>query len=86
VSKDDKVYIVLKRRFVRTIITLFIVFIIGVISSFQYANYVDQRSNKRWCDIVTLFNESYKTLPPSTDLGRKISAAMIVLEQDFHCE
>ncbi len=85
-SKDNPHYLLVPRKTVITIISVFVCLMVGIIASFQYANYVDRQSNQKWCGVVTLFNESYKEIPPTTDLGRKISAAMLQLEGEFKCQ
>lgn len=57
-----------------------------ILLSFQYADYVDRRSNQRWCGLVGLFNESYAERPPETDLGKKIATAMAELPKSFECK
>lgn len=84
--KDDKPhYILVPRKAVIAVISIFICLMCGVIASFQYANYVDRSSNQRWCELVGLFNTSYKEIPPPTDLGKKIAAAMLHIEEEFKC-
>jgi hypothetical protein len=84
--EDRKPYYVMIRK--RTIIAAIIAYVslvalVGI--SVQVSYYIDQKSNQRWCDIVSLFNESYKEIPPPTDLGKRISAAMLILAEDFKC-
>ena len=84
--KEHKpVYLVIKRRAIIAALTVFICMFIGVIGAFQYADYVDRRSNQRWCGIVSLFNENYAESPPSTTTGKKIAVAMLHLARDFDC-
>lgn len=82
---EVKVYVVVKRSFVLTSVAVFVSLFIGFIASIQYANYAVRKSDQKQCDVIGLFNESYKQLPPSTDLGKKIASAMAKLETDFKC-
>lgn len=59
--------------------------LIMTILSLQWANYIDKKSNQRWCGVVNLFNEAYKATPPPTDIGKKIAAEMLKLQKDFSC-
>jgi hypothetical protein len=84
--KETKpVFLVVKRRAIFAALTVFICMFLGVIGAFQYANYVDMRSNQRWCEIVILFNESYKENPPTTATGAEIARAMLNLSKEFKC-
>ena len=79
-------YKVVSKKFVRTALMFFVSMMLIVGISLQFSYYIDKRSNQRWCDIVTLFNETYKQSPPPTETGKKIAAAMLVLGRDFDCE
>jgi hypothetical protein len=85
VNKDKPHYLLVSRKAFIAFVTVFITLLIGILASFQYANYVDRKSNGQWCELVGLFNISYKEIPPTTDLGRKIAAAMLRIEEEFKC-
>ncbi len=84
-NKDKPHYLLVPRKAVVAIVTALICNFIAVIASFQYANYAVRKNNQQWCEVVSLFNISYKELPPSTDLGQKIAAGMLKLEGGFRC-
>lgn len=44
-----------------------------------------QQSEQKWCSIITTLDDSYKTTPPSTPVGRKVAAEMSRLRREFHC-
>lgn len=69
----------------RVFVTVCICLVIGIMASFQYANYVDRRSNQKWCDLVGLFNDTYVANPPTTDTGKKIAVKMRQIEDEFNC-
>lgn len=79
------VYVVVKRRAIATQITVWLVLFIGILASFQYSNYVDRRSNQDWCEIVTIFNDTYKEVPPPTDTGKKFQRAFHTLGDKYKC-
>jgi hypothetical protein len=84
-GKDNPHYVLVPRKTVMAILTIFICLLIGIIASFQYASYVDRKSNQRWCGVVGLFIDSYKEIPPPTELGKKIEREMLLIEGDFRC-
>jgi hypothetical protein len=85
-DKDDKhVYIMVPRKLVIAVLTAFVVLFIGLLASFQYANYVDRRSNKVWCGIVVLFDDTYKKSPPTFDTGKILAKEFVRIRQDFTC-
>lgn len=69
----------------RVFIVTFLVLVVGILAAFQYANYVDRRSNQKWCDLVGLFNDAYVANPPNTETGKKIAIKMREIEQEFKC-
>ncbi len=85
-KKHKPTFIMVPRKLVITVISLFACMIIMTIVSVQWANYVDNRSNQRWCGIVLLFNNAYKTNPPPTPLGKKVAVEMLKLQNDFSCK
>jgi hypothetical protein len=84
--KQKPVFILVPKRLLAAWITTTIVLFVGVLVSFQYANYVDRKSNQRWCGIVLLFNKAYKTTPPPTDIGKQIAARMAIIQKEFGCK
>lgn len=53
--------------------------------SIQYANYVDRKSNQRWCQMLSQIDDSYKAKPPTTDQGRRFADTIHQLRVDFGC-
>ncbi len=84
--KPNQVYITIPRKAIVAILSAFICLLIGVVSSFQYADYIDRRSNQRWCGVVRLFNTAYVENPPPSTLGKEIASAMVNLEKEFSCK
>ena len=84
-NSDKPHYVLIPRKTTIAILTIFVCLLIGIIASFQYASYVDRKSNLRWCGVVGLFIESYREIPPPTELGKKIQAEMYKIEGDFGC-
>lgn len=81
----NKVVMVPKKALISLIAAWFVLFAL-VVASFQYTNYVDRRSNRAWCGIVLLFNETYEKSPPPTDIGRILEAEFRHLRTDFKCK
>ena len=51
----------------------------------QYANYVDRKSNQRWCGVVTLLDDAYTANPPQTPAGKELAWEMKKLKTEFRC-
>lgn len=62
-AEGKPTYIMVSRRLMITWITTSLVLFIGVISSFQYANYVDRKSSKLLCGIINLSATTARTNP-----------------------
>ncbi len=84
-KNDQVVYIMVPRKFIITLITIAAVCLIAAGVAMQWASYVDDRSNQRWCGIVDLFNETYRESPPPTEIGKKLAVEFIQLDKSFHC-
>ncbi len=80
--------IMLRRKALIALITVAAVLFIGIIASFQYANYVDRRSNQKLCRIITLSDEAYIALPPASATGKELAAAFHELRNDpnYRCK
>lgn len=85
-NPDKHHYILVSRSTAIAVISGFICLFIGLVASFQYADYVDRRSNQRLCGLISLFNESYNEVPPTNPTGQRISEEMYEIAGDFRCE
>lgn len=84
---DERIFVIPKRRAVLAIVTALIVLFIGMLASFQYANYVNRQSNQKWCGIIVLFDDTYKEAPPPSDAGKKFAVEFSKLRNapDYNC-
>lgn len=53
--------------------------------SVQYANYVDRKSNQRWCQMLSMIDDGYKERPPKNDQARRFADTIHQLRTDFGC-
>lgn len=56
------------------------------IAAVQYADYVDRKSNQRWCGVVTTLDEVYRSAPPQTTSGQVLAHEMAILRREFRCK
>jgi hypothetical protein len=42
-------------------------------------------NNHKWCQIVDLFDDAYRTTPPTTATGRQIATSFHNLRQQLDC-
>lgn len=92
-ENDSKVYLMVPRSLTVTFIATAICLFIGIVASFQYANYVDRKSSHELCGVVILSNDLYKALPPDPRLAsnvvatiNRLRAAMLQLQEDYKCK
>jgi hypothetical protein len=85
-KKNKPTYVMLSRNLMRAWVASFVCMVILTGLSLEWANYVDYRSNHRWCGIIGLFNEAYKETPPRPGLGQKIADGMLELHREFKCK
>jgi hypothetical protein len=85
-DKPKPTFVLVPRKLIVVATVAYICMMALTAASIQWANYVDMRSNQRWCGIVTLFNETYKDIPPPTELGKKFAVEFIHLRDDFKCK
>lgn len=84
--REKPVYLMVPKKFVVAAVSVALVLFIGVLTSFQYANWVDQRSNQRLCGVVVLSNEAYAANPSTSVLRQQLAAAMAQLEKEYKCK
>ncbi len=67
------VFITVPRKLIIAWVVVSLVLFIGNILSIQYTNWVDRRSNRYVCELVTFPDEIYKEVPPNTPTGKKMA-------------
>lgn len=62
-----------------------IMIVVGV--SIGYTNYVRDESNQQWCDLMTTLDRAYSSpdAAPTTELGKRVAAAIARLRDTFEC-
>lgn len=83
---EKATYVMVPRKLMITIATVFACLLALNVATLQWANYIDQRSNKRWCNIVKIFNETYQNEPPPTVIGQILQVEFLKLGRDFKCK
>lgn len=63
----------------------YICMLIMTVSSIQWANYVDRRSNQRWCNIVKLIDDGNAANPPPTKREQDFAIEIRILRENFDC-
>ena len=79
-------YVMVPRKLIITWFSTTLILFIMILFSFQYANYVDRRSNGLWCGVVNLFDDTYKESPPTTDAGKSLAAEFDRIRKGFKCK
>lgn len=80
-----------------TLVISFATAVVITIAGLWYTNYVDDQakartdaaileSNRKWCDVVILFDDTYRTTPPSTPAGQRLAKFFAERRKDFSCE
>lgn len=67
------------------------VLLLGV-GGYVYIGHVDgqreraeRESDQRWCELLRTLDEAYGAVPPSSELGRRVAAAIHDLRVDLSC-
>jgi hypothetical protein len=45
----------------------------------------ERESDRRWCELLNTLDQAYSTVPPSTELGRRVADAIRKLRTDLDC-
>ncbi len=72
-KKDKPTYIMIPRNLMRSFIAAFVVLFICFGITIQWFNFVDRRSNQRWCKIVVLFDNANLQKPPTDEFGTQVA-------------
>lgn len=63
-----------------------------LIFSVGYTTWVDSKragaereADRRWCQLLSTLDQAYSAVPPSTELGRKVAAAIHDLKTELDC-
>jgi hypothetical protein len=51
----------------------------------QYADWVNRRSERKWCHLIVLLDRPYTERAPQSELGKAIAEALHKLRRDFGC-
>lgn len=54
--------------------------------SVQYANYVDRKSNQRWCQLLSTLDDTNTDQPPRGPAGEQFARDISQLRTDFGCD
>lgn len=45
----------------------------------------ERESDRRWCSLLVTLDSAYGSTPPTTELGRRVAAAIHALRDDLEC-
>ena len=45
----------------------------------------EREADQRWCALLTTLDDAYSTIPPTSELGRKVANAIHALRTDLNC-
>jgi hypothetical protein len=75
--------------FIIIVISSMLMSVIAVIVSVSIAttkaNNTDESSNRRWCTLLVTLDEAYKSIKPTSPVGKNIAKQIHDLRIDFHC-
>ncbi len=59
---------------------------------FWYTNYslaeadkTERENDRRWCQLLVTLDDAYSTVPPTSELGRRVADAIHALRTDLEC-
>lgn len=76
-----------ERRFARLwpVLMAYVTAAVFALGSVQYANYVDNQSNARWCQLLSVLDGAYGATPPKTPTGKLVADEIHKLFLEFNC-
>lgn len=75
------------RAFVVAWLVSFVVMLALTGAAMQYANYVDRKSNRAWCELITGLDERYRSLPgDASPQAREFAAEVHELRLHLDCQ
>lgn len=75
------------RAFIVAWFVSFVVMIALTGAAMQYANYVDRKSNRAWCELITGLDERYQALPAdASPQAREFAAEVHQLRVELDCQ
>lgn len=45
----------------------------------------EREADRRWCQLLNTLDEAYSTVPPTSELGRRVANAIHTLRVDLDC-
>lgn len=84
-ERHVQTYIMLSRKLITTWLVVTIVLFIGILTSFQYTNYVDRKSNSQLCGMVTIFYEATRASPENTEIVKRALMEFGKLQKLYKC-
>lgn len=85
-EKLKPTYLMVPRKLVITWLSSTLAMVVLILALFQYINYVQRQSDQRWCGMVVMFDNNYKTSPPPSALGQNIAKEFTKLRSEFGCK
>jgi hypothetical protein len=85
-KRDKPTYIMVPRKFINAIVAAFLGLAVANLASFQYANYIDRKSNKLLCGIVTLSVNAAKLNPAPSETQRIAAEEFVKIQEGYNCK
>lgn len=85
-DEDRQVFVIVSKKLMLAWFITYATALLFIGLATLWANYIDKRSNQRWCGIVVMFDDTYKETPPTTPLGQNLATEFKILRQDFKCK
>lgn len=73
------------KNLIRMLITTFFSIIIMAVVGITYTGQSIEKNNQKWCDLLTTLDSTYTSLPPTSELGRKVARSIHNLKEDYGC-
>lgn len=73
------------KHLVRSLIMVFVSIIIVTVTGIFYTGYSIRKNNQKWCEFLITMDEAYESIPPTSDLGKKIFRSFHELKINYEC-
>lgn len=85
-EKEHKTYVLVPKRLVYLIVVTLVTAMLSPFGTIVYVNYVDRKNRGDWCELIVVFDDSYKANPPTTPTGQQVAQLMERRRHSLGCK
>lgn len=74
-----------RRRIIWTVLSVFLSIVVAIGALLQYVNYVNNKNDERWCQLLVTLDIAYAANRPTTPVGISVANAIHILREELKC-